>query len=97
MDKQKVILIAGASSGIGQAIAQRLAQNGNQVFGTSRSPAKAEMSQAYKVLTLDIDSDASGKEFVGTVLEQTGRVDVLHNNAGYALRGALQDNQIRGS
>jgi NADP-dependent 3-hydroxy acid dehydrogenase YdfG len=91
MDKQKVILINGASSGIGQAIAQRLAQNGNLVFGTSRSPAKADMSQAYKVLTLDVDSDASGKEFVGTVLEQTGHVDVLINNAGYALSGVLGD------
>jgi NAD(P)-dependent dehydrogenase (short-subunit alcohol dehydrogenase family) len=91
MSESKVILITGASSGNGQATAQLLAQQGYQVFGTSRTPTASEQALKYKILTLDVDSDESVAACVKSVLEQAGRIDVLVNNAGYEQGGALEE------
>ena len=91
---QKVVLITGTSSGIGRATARLLAQAGFQVFGTSRNPSTQENQNGFEVLALDVHSDKSAKEFVDMVLDQTGRVDILINNAGYVLSGALEETTI---
>jgi NAD(P)-dependent dehydrogenase (short-subunit alcohol dehydrogenase family) len=91
MPESKVILITGASSGNGEAAAQLLAQQGHQVFGTSRNPTGSEKALNYKMLTLDVCSDEPVTACVKSVLEQAGRVDVLVNNAGYEQAGALEE------
>jgi len=91
---QKVVLITGASSGIGRATAHRLSQAGFHVFGTSRKPHAGENQSGNRIVRLDVQSDKSVTAAVDTVLDQTGRVDILINNAGYALNGALEETTV---
>ncbi len=91
MTVSRVALVTGASSGFGQAAAALLAAQGFLVFGTSRTPAPSG-SASYELLTLDVRSDLSVQACIETVLHRAGRIDLLVNNAGYALGGALEEN-----
>lgn len=83
----KVALVTGASSGIGEATAERLAEGGYKVFGTSRRAAPAG-ERAFEMLTLDVTQDRSVEAVVGEVIRRTGRIDVLVNNAGFGVAPA---------
>jgi len=91
MSTAKVVLITGASSGNGKAAAELLSQRGYQVFGTSRNPSASNQPSTFKLLPLDVSLDDSVAACVQSVLEQAGRIDVLVNNAGYELGGALEE------
>lgn len=91
MSEPLTILVTGASSGNGQAAARLLSQRGHQVFGTSRNPSTAEKTPGVVMVALDVRSDDSVAACVKTVLEQAGHLDVLVNNAGYELGGALEE------
>ena len=93
MDFQQVAFVTGASSGIGRATAQLLAQHGFRVFGTSRQP-EPDASLEYAMVPLDVRSEESVRTAVQTVLDQAGRIDVVVNNAGYGQAGALEENTI---
>lgn len=87
----RVALVTGASSGIGAATAARLAEKGFTVFGTSRTPTRsATDGNAAGLIELDVRSDESVAGCVAEVLGQAGRIDVLVNNAGYALVGEAE-------
>jgi NAD(P)-dependent dehydrogenase (short-subunit alcohol dehydrogenase family) len=97
-DAKTVILITGASSGIGQAIAHHLHQKGYQVYGTSRKapvrPSKASHPQGaadFPMLRMDVDSDQSVRQGIGYILKKEGRIDVVVNNAGCGIAGAIED------
>ncbi len=77
----RVVLITGASYGIGRAIAEHLVQQGYRVFGTSRSPASAP-DCPFPLLALDVTRPESIQACVREVLAQAGRIDALVNNAG---------------
>ncbi|MBR0954279.1 oxidoreductase [Bradyrhizobium canariense] len=83
----KIALVTGASSGIGQATAERLATAGYKVFGTSRRGAQPG-KQAFEMLALDVTSDASVEAAVGEVIRREGRIDLLVNNAGFGVAPA---------
>lgn len=87
-----VILITGASSGIGYEAAKMLAEKGHKVYGAARRVERMEPLLQYGVapVTLDVTSDASSKEAVDFVLSQEGRIDVLVNNAGYGELGPIE-------
>src|SRR6266852_7688666 len=89
----RVALVTGASSGFGQASAALLAAQGFQVFGTSRAPAHSAAG-SYDMLPLDVCSETSVQTCVQTILERTGRIDLLVNNAGFAQGGALEENSL---
>ncbi len=89
----KVILITGASSGIGRKIAGRLAQAGYRVFGTSRHPGQPTLD-GFELLPLDVTSESSVRECVGEVIARAGRIDGLVNNAGIELLGALEETTV---
>ncbi len=91
MSNQKVVLITGASSGVGQATARLLSQKDYQVFGTSRNPSNAEQIPNVEMLVLNVRDDDSVLACVKTVSDRVGRLDVLVNNAGYILAGALEE------
>ena len=78
----KVILITGASTGLGAATAGRLVEQGYTVFGTSRRP-DPNWDGPYPLLPLDVCSPKSIQACVRSVLQHSGRIDVLVNNAGY--------------
>jgi NAD(P)-dependent dehydrogenase (short-subunit alcohol dehydrogenase family) len=89
MANPKVILVTGASSGIGEAIVARLAKDGHRAFGTSR---KGGVTQGgVELLTLDVRSDASVQSCVEGLLSRTGAIDALVNGAGYLLSGAIEE------
>ncbi|CAD5107466.1 SDR family oxidoreductase [Zestomonas carbonaria] len=88
----KVILVTGASSGLGLAIAQHLARRGHRVFGTSRSPG-GDMG-SVRMLALDVTDDVSVARAVGEVIATAGRLDVLINNAGVGVCGAVEDTSL---
>ena len=94
MSEKKIVLITGASSGVGQEIARLLAQAGHTVFGTSRNPSKQEQPSDVQMVPLDIRSDRSVTACVDTVIKQAGRLDVLINNAGYLVSGAIEETTI---
>ncbi|HEY0469100.1 MAG TPA: SDR family NAD(P)-dependent oxidoreductase [Polyangiaceae bacterium] len=87
-----VALVTGASSGIGRAIATRLAQDDFEVYGTSRKlEANAAGAPPFQLLELDVTSDDSVRACLERVLAKAGRIDVLVNNAGYLLSGAVEE------
>jgi NAD(P)-dependent dehydrogenase (short-subunit alcohol dehydrogenase family) len=86
----RVVWITGASSGIGAACAARLARDGHRVFGTTRGAAPAEPG-GVEWVSLDVRDDASVAAGVSQVLAAAGRIDVLVNNAGVGIAGAVED------
>lgn len=80
MDR-KTAIVTGASSGIGEATAARLAQAGYTVYGTSRRGSQAG-ERAFALLALDVTDDASVESVVAEVMRREGRIDLLVNNAG---------------
>lgn len=90
MATAKAILVTGASSGIGAAIAARLAKDGHRVIGTCRKP-DATTPAGVKMLPLDVTSDASVQACVAAFLQEAGGIDVLINNAGYLQSGAIEE------
>lgn len=91
MDK-KVVIITGASSGIGYESAKLLAQSGYKVYGGARRVDRMEDLKQYGVvpLSLDVTDQASAEAAVKTVMDAEGRIDVLFNNAGYGSYGAIE-------
>lgn len=87
-----VVLVTGASSGIGKACAEHLVGLGHRVYGTSRRPAGA--SGGVEMLQVDVTKDASVAEGVARVLKTEGRIDVLINNAGYGIAGAVEETSV---
>lgn len=89
-----VVLVTGASSGFGRAIAAALRQRGHRVYGTSRNPAAAARD-VDTLITMDVDDDASVAAAVAHVLADAGRIDALVNNAGLGVAGALEDTTVK--
>jgi NAD(P)-dependent dehydrogenase (short-subunit alcohol dehydrogenase family) len=85
--KKKVALVTGASSGIGEATAERLARAGFKVYGTSRRGARARQ-RSFEMLALDVTSDESVAAAVQHVVKAEGRIDLLVNNAGFGIAPA---------
>jgi NAD(P)-dependent dehydrogenase (short-subunit alcohol dehydrogenase family) len=83
----KTALVTGASSGIGEATAQRLVMAGYKVYGTSRRAAKASQ-RSFELLLLDVTSDESVEAAVREVVRLDGRIDLLVNNAGFSIAPA---------
>ena len=85
-------MVTGTTSGFGRAIATELARRGHRVYGTSRHPRAA--GSEYQTLPLEITDEASAARCVAAVLEREGRLDVLVNNAGSGLFGAIEDTSL---
>jgi short-subunit dehydrogenase len=86
-----VVLITGASSGIGRAVASVFAANGFEVFGTSRNPHRTEPIAGVELIALDVTDAASVTAAVTTVVQRAGRIDILVNNAGFGVIGAAEE------
>jgi len=82
----KVILVTGASSGIGLASATALHNAGYIVYGTTRNIAKAK-NVPFKLIELDVTNDESAEAAVASIIKAEGKIDVLVNNAGNGIAG----------
>jgi NAD(P)-dependent dehydrogenase (short-subunit alcohol dehydrogenase family) len=89
----KVVLVTGASSGIGKACAEHLAARGYTVYGASRG-AVPTGGASFRPLVMDVDDDASVASAVTSILEREGRIDAVINNAGFGYAGAVEDTSI---
>lgn len=88
----KVVLITGASMGLGESIAVSLVRKGYKVYGTSRS-IKSD-GRTFKVLPMDVTDMDSIRQCVDEIVRQEGRIDVLINNAGLGLAGPVEELDI---
>lgn len=93
MSNKKVILVTGASSGIGYQTAEQLAKEGHIVYGVARRVDAMKPLEAFGVtaVRMDITDDASVKEALNLIIGKENRIDVLVNNAGYGSYGAVED------
>jgi NAD(P)-dependent dehydrogenase (short-subunit alcohol dehydrogenase family) len=85
--ERTIAIVTGASSGIGQATAERLAVAGYKVYGTSRRGAQSGQ-RSFEMLPLDVTSDASVEAAVTEVMRVEGHIDLLVNNAGFGVAPA---------
>ncbi|UVK49552.1 oxidoreductase (plasmid) [Mesorhizobium sp. AR07] len=89
----KTAVVTGASSGIGRASAEALARAGFTVFGTSRRTV-GNGPDGVTMLSCDVTDGDSVSALVSTVLAQTGRMDLLVNNAGVGLLGGAEESSV---
>src|SRR5450759_4237291 len=87
----QVVLITGCSSGIGRAVAQRLTASGYTVGATARRVESLDGVAATTRLPLDVTESGDVEAVVAATLQRHGHIDVLVNNAGYAVRGAIEE------
>ncbi len=90
---KKVILITGASSGMGKEAAKKLIEEGHRVYAVAR---RMDQMQDLKAMggfpmQLDVTNQADSQRVVDTILKKEGKIDVLWNNAGFGLYGAVED------
>ena len=92
-ENKRVVLVTGASSGIGLACATHLAGRGYRVYGTSRRPG-AGQAGSLAMLAADVTDDGSVEQAVATVLDREGRLDIVVNNAGMGIAGPVENTSI---
>jgi short-subunit dehydrogenase len=92
----KVILVTGASAGMGKEFARHLQQDGNIVYSAARRLNKMDDIKkiGVKVLEMDVTDEASMVKGVDAIIKAEGRIDVLINNAGFGSYGSIEDVSI---
>ena len=91
MSNSTVVVITGVSSGIGRAAAEQFAKRGCRVFGTVRSIAKARPLAGVELVEMDVRDDASVRLGIQSIVDRAERIDVLVNNAGMNMIGAVEE------
>lgn len=94
MSTPKVVVVTGVSSGIGRATAAKFAKQKCKVFGTVRNLAKAQPIPGVELVEMDVRDEASVKRGIQSIIDRAKRIDVLVNNAGGSLVGAVEETSI---
>lgn len=89
MNRSKIVLITGATSGIGKETALLLTQKGFVVYGTARNVEGKNLP--FKLFPMDVRSQESISQTVKAILAETGKIDILINNAGVGITGAVEE------
>ena len=89
---KQVVLVTGASSGIGKDMAMRLIDEGYAVYGAARRLAHMNdlVDKGARAIEMDILDDEAIDVVISTIIKEHGRLDILINNAGYATWGAVE-------
>ncbi|MBL7964679.1 MAG: SDR family NAD(P)-dependent oxidoreductase [Flavobacteriales bacterium] len=93
---KKIILITGASSGMGKAFALRLLKEGHMVYGAARRTERMQdiLEAGGHVVTMDVTDASAMRTGLDRILAEQGRIDVLINNAGYAIYGSVEETSM---
>src|SRR5437763_8610619 len=102
VNEGKVAIVTGSATGIGYETAIHLAKNGFHTYASMRNLPKADevtkMAKSknlpLRVIQLDVTDDISITKAIDTVINESGKIDVLVNNAGYGLIGSIEDISI---
>ena len=86
---KKVVVITGASNGMGLAAAKLFASKGWLVYGGARRVEKIPTEDGIHALRLDVTDHQSNTAFIETIIKEAGRIEVLINNAGYGEYSAV--------
>ena len=86
----KVVLITGASSGIGKSVATFLQDKGCKVYGTSRNPKNIK-DFTFELIALDVLKLDTINNAINYIIQKEGRLDILVNNAGMGITGPVED------
>jgi NAD(P)-dependent dehydrogenase (short-subunit alcohol dehydrogenase family) len=89
MNRKLIILVTGASSGIGKSVAAELIKAGHRVFGTSRNIETGIRMEGVEFIRMDVTSEADVQDAVQHVLQSAGRIDAVVNNAGLGMVGPV--------
>jgi len=94
---KKIILITGASAGMGKDFARELVKDGHTVYGAARRLGQMDDLKALgvKTIKMDVTDEASMVQGITDIIEAEGGVDVLINNAGFGSYGAIEDVSIQ--
>lgn len=92
LNKDAVILITGASQGIGFALAQQFQSIGYRVVGVARNPPKRKVS--FDAQIMDVTKIVNIEETITYIQKKYGRLDVLINNAGYGIAGPIEETPL---
>lgn len=95
--KSKIAIVTGASSGIGAATAELLANSGYKVYGTSRKVSQATQ-HSYEMIALNVNSEESIEAALKEIIRMEGRIDLVVNNAGFGVApGGAEESSIEQS
>ncbi|CAB1060309.1 Oxidoreductase, short-chain dehydrogenase/reductase family [Olavius sp. associated proteobacterium Delta 1] len=101
INNQRVVLVTGASAGIGKCCADYLTLEGNRVYGTSRranstdSEQRSSKRNLFRLIQMDVTNDSSVKKGIDSIIARESRLDAVVNNAGYAIIGSLEDTTVK--
>jgi len=90
---KKIVLVTGASSGIGKSIAIYLQEQNYTVYGTSRNPQTVD-DKTIKLVAMDVQSQLSIDQAVAYIIAQESKIDILINNAGVGITGPMEETPI---
>lgn len=93
-DEKRVVLVTGASSGLGRACATHLHERGHKVYGTSRRGRSGKDGPAFEMLQMDVCDEHSVREGIQSIAREEGRLNVAVNNAAISVPGAVEDVSI---
>lgn len=100
LNDKKVVLVTGASSGIGKCCAEYLSQRGFRVYGTSRrqdltdSQRRSSNESLFQMIQMDVTDESSVNKGIDYIMTRESSIDVVVNNAGSAIIGSLEDTTI---
>lgn len=90
-NSQKIVLLTGASGGLGSAIAKHLTKQNYKVYGTGRKKTKSEN---FTWLYMDLSDQSSIDRAVAEILEKEKKIDILINNAGIGITGSIEETKL---